>query len=86
MVTKVQKMIHSLRTTEPFETWHKNRDHHSKLCFLFLKFSKNQNKLLEIQKWKDFNGNGYLQGVRHAAPYEDHSGLLWRPLWIQNGR
>jgi hypothetical protein len=24
---------------------------------------------LKIQKFKDFNGNGYLQGVRHAAPY-----------------
>ena len=32
----------------------------------------NKNKLLKIQKWKDFNGNGYLQGVRHAAPYSDH--------------
>ena len=43
---------------------------------------------LKIQKWKDFNGNGYLQGVRHATPYDDHFGLLWRPFWfwIQNGR
>ena len=41
--------------------------------------------MLKIQKWKDFNGNGYLQGVRHAAPYGDHFGLLWRPFWIQNG-
>jgi hypothetical protein len=24
----------------------------------------------------DFNGNGYLQGIRHAAPYGDHFGLL----------
>ena len=23
--------------------------------------------MLKIQKWKDFNENGYLQGVRHAA-------------------
>jgi hypothetical protein len=28
--------------------------------------------LLKIKKLKDFNGNGYLQGVRHAAPYGDH--------------
>ena len=35
---------------------------------------------------KDFNGNGYLQEVRLAAPYGDHFGLLWRPFWIQNGR
>jgi hypothetical protein len=37
-----------------------------------IKIKKNKNKLLKIQKWKDFNGNGYLQGVRHAAPYGDH--------------
>jgi hypothetical protein len=36
--------------------------------------------LLKIQKFKDFNGNGYLQGVRHAAPYGDHFGLLSRPF------
>jgi hypothetical protein len=42
-------------------------------------------KLLKIQKWKDFNGNGYVQEVRHAAPYGDHFGLLWRTFWIQNG-
>ena len=43
-------------------------------------------KSLRIQKWKDFNGNGYLQRVRHAAPYRDHFGLLWRPFLIQNDR
>jgi hypothetical protein len=26
-------------------------------------------KSLTIQKWKDFNGSGYLQGVRYAAPH-----------------
>jgi hypothetical protein len=25
-------------------------------------------------------GNGYLQGIKHAAPYGDHFGLLWWPL------
>ena len=34
---------------------------------------------------KYFIGNGYLQEVRHAAPYGDHFGLLWWPFWIQNG-
>jgi hypothetical protein len=37
-------------------------------------------KSLKIQELKDFNGNGYLQGVGHAAPYCDHFGLLWRPF------
>jgi hypothetical protein len=33
--------------------------------------------LLKIQKFKDFNGNRYLQAVRHVAPYGDHLGLLF---------
>jgi hypothetical protein len=33
-----------------------------------------------IDHLKNFNVNGYLQGVRHAAPYCDHFGLLWRPF------
>ena len=38
--------------------------------------------MLKIQRWKDFNGNGYLQGVKHAAPYGDHFGLLlWPPKY-----
>jgi hypothetical protein len=44
----------------------------------------NENKLLKIQKWKDFNGNGYLQGVRHASPYGDHVGFLWWPPKYKN--
>jgi hypothetical protein len=57
-----------------------------------IKIKKNKNKLLKIQKWKYFNGNGYLQGVRHAAPYGDHFGLLWwlskyknPPIWAKFG-
>ena len=45
-----------------------------------IKIKKNKNKLLKIKKLKYFNGNGYLQGVRHAAPYGDHFGLLWQPF------
>ena len=44
------------------------------------KNKKNKNKLLKIKKLKAFNGNGYLPGVRHAAPYGDHFGLLWQPF------
>jgi hypothetical protein len=58
-------------------------------CFLFLNFKNGRHfkmtanifffrKSLKIQELKDFNGNGYLQGVGHAAPYCDHFGLLWR--------
>jgi hypothetical protein len=45
-------------------------DHHSKLCSVFKIFKMATN--IKIQKWTDFNVNGYLQGVRHAAPYGDH--------------
>ena len=89
MVAKVQNMLNGNRTEDPFE----NRSSLKVVVFGFLNFQnghqykneKNKNKLLKIQKWKDFNGNWYLQGVRHAAPYRDHFGLLWRPFWIQNG-
>jgi hypothetical protein len=50
------------------------------------KNKNNNNKLLKIQKFKDFNGNRYLQGVRHAAPYGDHFGLLWRPKILRFGQ
>jgi hypothetical protein len=56
-------------------------DHHSK----FLKFSKMAanikiQKIVKNSKMKRFNGNGYLQGVRHATPYCNHFGLLWLPF------
>jgi hypothetical protein len=35
---------------------------------------------------KRFQWKLILQGVRHAAPYGEYFGLLWRPFWIQNGR
>jgi heme oxygenase len=34
-------------------------------------------KIVKNSKMKRFNGNGYLQGIRHAAPYGDHFGLHW---------
>jgi hypothetical protein len=50
---------------------------------------ENKKKTLKIQKWTDFNGNGY------AAPYDDHFepkmadkiqkfsdlGEIWFPTW-----
>jgi hypothetical protein len=83
MVTKMQKMLNSNRTAYPFETWHKNRSSLKVVLFVFKIFKMAAN--IKIQKWTDFNGNGYLQGVRHAAPYGDHFGLLWWPFWTKNG-
>ena len=35
MVTKVQKMLNSLQTADPFETWHKNRSSLKVVLFVF---------------------------------------------------
>jgi hypothetical protein len=39
MVTKVQKMLNSLQTAEPFETWHKNRSSLKVVLFVFKSFA-----------------------------------------------
>jgi hypothetical protein len=95
MVTKVQKMLNSNRTADPFETWHKNRSSLKVVLFVFKIFKMAANikikKTLKFQKWTDFNRNGYLQTVRHAARYGDHMaakiqkssdlGKIWFPTW-----
>jgi hypothetical protein len=35
MVTKVQQMLNSLQTADPFETWHKNRSSLKVVLFVF---------------------------------------------------
>ena len=71
-------MLNSHQTVDPFETWHKNRSSLKVVLFVFKIFKMATN--IEIKKIvknkKKFNGNGYLKGVRHAAPYCDHFGLL----------
>ena len=53
MVTKVQKMLNSLQTADPFKIFKMAANIKIK-------------KIVKNSKWTDFNGNGYLQGVRHA--------------------
>jgi hypothetical protein len=36
---------------------------------------------IKIKKLKDFNGNGYLQGVRHAAPYRFAMATILNKKW-----
>ena len=89
MVTKVQKMLNSLQTGDPFETWHKNRTSLKVVLFVFKIFKMAANiKILKIVKNSkiDFNGNGYLQGVRHAAPYCNHFTKYKNPpIWEKFG-
>jgi hypothetical protein len=42
MVTKVQKMLNSLQTADPFETWHKNRSSLKVVLFVFLNFQNDR--------------------------------------------
>jgi hypothetical protein len=53
MVTKVQKMLDSNRTADPFETWHKNRSLLKVVLFAFKIFKLATNikitKSLKIQ-------------------------------------
>ena len=70
------QMLNSLQTGDPFETWHKNRSSLKVVLFVFKIFKMATNikikKIVKNSKMNRFNGNGYLQGVRHAAPYDDH--------------
>ena len=51
MVTKVQKMLNSLQTGDPFETWHKNRTSLKVVLFVFKIFKMAANiKILKIVK------------------------------------
>ena len=47
MVTKVQKMLNSLQTAYPFETWHKNRSSLKVVLFDFKIFKMATNIKIE---------------------------------------
>ena len=56
MVTKVQKMLNSLQTADPFETWHKNRSSLKLVLFVFKIFKMSTNiKIKEIVKNSKMN-------------------------------
>ena len=48
MVAKVQNMLNSLRTADPFETWHKNRSSLKVVLFVFKIFKMATN--IKIKK------------------------------------
>jgi hypothetical protein len=51
MVTKVQKMLNSNCTADPFETWHKNRSSFKVVLFVFKMFKMATNiKIKKIVK------------------------------------
>jgi hypothetical protein len=54
MVTKVQTMLNSLRTADPFETWPKNRSSFKVVLFVFkiFKMAANIKKKLRTNFWR----------------------------------
>jgi hypothetical protein len=58
MVAKVQKMLNSLLTADPFETWHKNRSALKIVLFVFKIFKMAANikikKIVKNSKMKRF--------------------------------
>jgi hypothetical protein len=58
MVTKVQKMLNSLQTADPFETWHTNRSSLKVVLFVFKIFKMATNikikKIVKNSKMKRF--------------------------------
>jgi hypothetical protein len=49
MVTKVQKMLNSLQTADPFETWHKNRSSLKVVLFVFKIFKMAAQEIIRVQ-------------------------------------
>jgi hypothetical protein len=89
MVTKVQKMLNSNRTTDSFETWHKNRSSLKVVLFVFKMFKMATNmkikKIVKNSKMNRFQWKWIFTHLTHVAPYGDHFYLLWWPFWTKNG-
>jgi hypothetical protein len=66
MITKVQIMLNSLQTADPFETWHKNRPSLKVELFVFKIFKMAANikikKIAKNSKMKRFQGKWIFTG------------------------
>ena len=74
---KVQKMLNSLQTADPFETWHKNRSSLKVVLFVFKIFKKTANikikKIVENSKMKKFQWKWIFTGSKTCC-------TIWRPF------
>ena len=88
MVTKVQKMLNSLRTVDPFETWQKNSSSLKVVLFVFKIFKMAANiQILKIviNSKNRFQWKWIFTGSKTCWPYGNHFSLLWWPSWTKNG-
>ena len=79
MVTKMQKMLNSLQTVDPFETWPKNRSSLKVVFFVFKIFKMAANikikKIVKNSKMKIFQWKWIFTGSKICC-------TIWRPFWF----
>jgi hypothetical protein len=89
MVTKVQKMLNSLQTTDPFETWHKNRSSLKVVLLVFKIFKMATNmkikKIVENSKMKRFQWKWIFIGSKTCStilrPFRFAMVAILNPKW-----
>ena len=76
MVTKVQKMLNSYRTADPFEAWHKNSLSLKVVLFVF-KMAANIKikKIVKNSKMNRFQWKWIFTGSKTCC-------TIWRPFWF----
>jgi hypothetical protein len=79
MVTKVQKMLNSNRTADPFETWHKNRLSLKVVLFVFKIFKMAAyikiKKIVKNSKINRFQWKWIFTGSKTCC-------ITWWPFWF----
>ena len=79
MVTKMQKMLNSLQTADPFETWHKNRSSLKVVLFVFKIFKMATNikikKIVKKSKMKRFQWKWIFTGSKTCC-------TTLQPFWF----
>jgi hypothetical protein len=89
MVTKVQKMLNSLRTADPFETWHKNRSSLKVVLFVIKIFKMAANikikKIVKYSKMKRFQWKWIFTGSKTCCtiwwPFRFAMAATLNPKW-----
>jgi hypothetical protein len=89
MVTKVQKMLNSLQTVDPFETWHKNRSSLKVVLFVFNIFKMAANikikKIVKNSKMKRFQWKWIFTGSKTCCtilrPFRFAMAAILNPKW-----
>ena len=89
MVTKMQKMLNSLQTADPFETWHKNRSSLKVVLFVFKIFKMATNikikTIVKNSKIKRFPWKWIFTGSKTCCtilrPFQFAMVAILNPKW-----